>query len=397
MKTKSMHGQLRMILALTPLFLTSTISAQSWNRDVIVAGDGVSEVGKYIDFHEADSDPGVDFNVRLFSNNNTLSTYSNYHTISDMIAEGNVSARTLLRVGKFSDNASIPGMDISYIDGGSGTTTFWGNRWGQTFVWGHSISGGGKNMMTLDDWKLNVNGDVQANKVIGLSNAHFRTILGVGQLADNASVAGMNISYVDDGSGTTTFWGSRWGQTYVWGHSNGAGGRQMMVLDDWELTVDGNIVVNNPSNPTLDFVSNDNSMVNRGLGRSLHFTEGYNSTQLFLETGGNIGIGTTTPSEKLSVNGTIRSKEIKVEASPWPDYVFEEDYPLIPLSELEAFVMENHHLPEVPTEAEVTENGVELGATVNLLLKKIEELTLYTIEQQKEIEVLKTKIENIEK
>lgn len=103
---------------------------------------------------------------------------------------------------------------------------------------------------------------------------------------------------------------------------------------------------------------------------------------------GEMGIGTTSPSNKLEVNGTIRSKEVVVEATNWPDYVFEEDYDLPTLSEIEAFIKANKHLPEVPSAKEMEANGISLGEMNMLLLKKIEELTLITIQQQKQINEL---------
>ncbi|MGE6218435.1 hypothetical protein ACQKCH_01315 [Nubsella zeaxanthinifaciens] len=107
--------------------------------------------------------------------------------------------------------------------------------------------------------------------------------------------------------------------------------------------------------------------------------------------GGNVGIGVSNPQEKLSVNGKIRAKEIKVEATNWPDYVFEEQYQLTTLEKLEMFIKKNKHLPDVPTAKQVDENGIELGEMNKILLKKIEELTLILIEQGKQIESLKSK------
>ncbi|MDR2270601.1 MAG: hypothetical protein LBF27_06815 [Sphingobacterium sp.] len=98
---------------------------------------------------------------------------------------------------------------------------------------------------------------------------------------------------------------------------------------------------------------------------------------------GNVGIGTLTPQEKLSVKGKIRAQEVKVETTNWPDYVFEPGYKLPSLSETERFIRENGHLPEVPKAAEVEENGIYLGEMNKILLKKIEELTLQAIAEDK--------------
>jgi hypothetical protein len=117
----------------------------------------------------------------------------------------------------------------------------------------------------------------------------------------------------------------------------------------------------------------------------LYLTKGATSTNgLCIARNGNIGMGTEdTGANRLSVNGTIRAKEIKVETD-WADFVFEDDYQLMKLSDLEEFIQENGHLPEIPTEKEVEENGVSLGEMNSKLLQKIEELTLYTIQLQKE-------------
>lgn len=100
----------------------------------------------------------------------------------------------------------------------------------------------------------------------------------------------------------------------------------------------------------------------------------------------NVGIGTTDPTAKLSVNGTIRSREIICEVSPWPDYVFEEDYELQSLSDLKAFIQKEGHLPGIPTAKEVEENGVTLAKMNALLLEKIEELTLHIIRLEERID-----------
>ena len=111
---------------------------------------------------------------------------------------------------------------------------------------------------------------------------------------------------------------------------------------------------------------------------------------------GDIGIGTDSPTEKLEVNGTIRTKEVKVEASPWPDYVFEPDYELRSLEETEAFVKEHRHLPEIPSASELEANGLPLGEMNRLLMKKIEELTLHQIELLKLINSQNERIADLE-
>lgn len=106
---------------------------------------------------------------------------------------------------------------------------------------------------------------------------------------------------------------------------------------------------------------------------------------------GNVGIGTTTPIDKLSVNGRIRAQEVKVENANWPDYVFKKSYSLSPLQEIEKHIQQNGHLPGIPSAAEVKQSGVNLGEMNAKLLEKIEELTLYVIELKKEITEIQSK------
>ena len=95
----------------------------------------------------------------------------------------------------------------------------------------------------------------------------------------------------------------------------------------------------------------------------------------------------------VAVNGLLCAKEVRVQLSGspcWPDYVFNKDYNLLPLQELEQFVTENKHLPDVPSATEVEANGVNIGEMNALLLKKVEEMTLYILDLQKQINELKT-------
>jgi hypothetical protein len=117
-------------------------------------------------------------------------------------------------------------------------------------------------------------------------------------------------------------------------------------------------------------------------------------------TNGNVGIGTDNPTQKLSVNGTVLAKKMKVSQPPsvdWPDYVFDSSYLLTPLPELEKFIQRHKHLPQVPSAGEVAKEGVDLGDNQAVLLKKIEELTLYIIEQNKKMEAQELRIKQLEK
>ncbi len=108
-----------------------------------------------------------------------------------------------------------------------------------------------------------------------------------------------------------------------------------------------------------------------------------------------LGIGTTDPGTyKLAVKGKIRAEEIKVETG-WADYVFKEDYDLPTLEEVEQHIREKGQLINIPSAKEVEANGIELGEMNKLLLEKIEELTLYAIQQQKEIKELQSQLEKL--
>lgn len=96
---------------------------------------------------------------------------------------------------------------------------------------------------------------------------------------------------------------------------------------------------------------------------------------------GNVGIGMLSPDAKLAVNGTIHTQEVKVDMTGWSDYVFKPTYKLPALSEVKTYIDQNQHLPEVPSEEEVKKDGINLGEMNKLLLKKVEELTLYLIDK----------------
>jgi len=111
---------------------------------------------------------------------------------------------------------------------------------------------------------------------------------------------------------------------------------------------------------------------------------------------GSVGIGTTnTRGFKLAVNGNIGADEIQVKANYWSDFVFNDDYKLKDLEEVESFIEENNHLPDIPSEQEVKDKGINLGDMDAKLLQKIEELTLYMIEANKKINELSNEVNKL--
>ena len=105
-----------------------------------------------------------------------------------------------------------------------------------------------------------------------------------------------------------------------------------------------------------------------------------------------IGIGTNNPKYNLDVNGTIRANEIIVNNVTGADFVFENSYKLRPLSEVQSFIQKNQHLPEIPSAAEMQEKGVNMTELQIQLLQKVEELTLYIIQQDQRIKELESQL-----
>ena len=209
----------------------------------------------------------------------------------------------------------------------------------------------------------------EANGKVGIGVNNPRSLLDVGKQINNGTI-GAVLARLSEGDiqGEGTFLGVR----------------------AWESRLPGYGAIYNGKSFSIEhaFYGQLNSAINfyRGesmIGGYITFAT-YNGTErMRISTSGSVGIGTTAPNEKLEVNGKIRAKEIKVENNNWPDYVFKSSYKLKSLSQVEHFIKTNGRLPEMPSAKEVKENGLEIGVNQALLLKKIEELTLYIIEQEK--------------
>ncbi len=123
-----------------------------------------------------------------------------------------------------------------------------------------------------------------------------------------------------------------------------------------------------------------------------------NSTKMVITTNGNVGIGTHNPGTyKLAVEGTIGARSIEVKLTSWADFVFDKNYKLRPLKEVADSIHANKRLPGVPSEEQVKKDGINVGNMTTILLQKIEELTLYAIEQDKSAMEQDKRMEAIEK
>jgi len=168
------------------------------------------------------------------------------------------------------------------------------------------------------------------------------------------------------------------------------------------LRGDSGYVTIGASRHALDFITDKESFlfhqpiysktgIYNVLNNNLYFNTNGVTRLSILQSNGNVGIGTTTPEYTLDVAGTIRSEEIIVETDG-ADFVFEDNYNLRPLSEVESFVQEYKHLPEIKTAQEMQEQGVSVSELQTQLLQKIEELTLYIIQQEKRIKALENEL-----
>ncbi len=313
------------------------------------------------------------------------------------------------------------GLSAQWTDSGSNTTTTDNVGIGTTspeaklkVVRGGTIGGiwnPNNSFFTLSD------GGVQSlimdsNEIYGSSTLHigsysgdlvrFRTVLDSGAAIDRMIIK--NNGYV--GMGTL----SPSAQLHV---SSATSGDAILLL---EADTDNN---NESDNPEINF-SQDGGLVNYFIGiegqantkssgthhnafivgseqnRDIQFVTNDQVEMTIKSTG--VGIGTITPDAKLTVKGDIHTQEVKVDlnGAVAPDYVFEADYDLQSLEQVQNYIQQYGHLPNIPSAQEMEENGLLLKEMNLKLLEKVEELTLYIIEQEKRIQRQEIRMRKIE-
>ena len=190
--------------------------------------------------------------------------------------------------------------------------------------------------------------------------------------------------------------------------TNGNFGIGTNIDPQYKLDVSGTARINGTNGAILALSSNTGDGTNQWQVQTNAFNNGNfgvvrygpgadESKSFMITSAGNVGIGMASPQSKLAVNGTITCKEVNVTLAGFPDYVFRPGYDLMPLNEVADYIQANGHLPNVPSECEVEENGIGLGDLNKILLEKIEELTLHMIEKDQQILEFTNRLEAAER
>lgn len=174
---------------------------------------------------------------------------------------------------------------------------------------------------------------------------------------------------------------------------------QLQVVGGYEVNYNshGHLMLGQEPLPNMILDQNEILARNNGAAADLFVQHDGGNLLLCGLEGGAVGIGLTAGSSLpagslLAVDGKITCEEVLVKLSQnWPDYVFADDYKLPELSDLKSYILENKHLPGIPKAGEIEKNGLELGEIQKVMMEKIEELTLYVIKLQEEINDLKNK------
>jgi hypothetical protein len=200
------------------------------------------------------------------------------------------------------------------------------------------------------------NAYISGNVGIGTTNA--RAVFDVGKLLNMGEISAVLARLPEgDGVGTGTYLG-------VKGYATQINTTFPTLTDVKSFSIEHSFY--GSTNSSINFMRGTSD-----IGGSIAFNTNNNSEKMRIDANGYVGVGTKTPDARLTVNGTIHSKEVKVDLNvPGPDYVFNEDYKLITLAEIKDYVAKNRHLPEIPSAAQMAKEGINLGDMNTKLLRR---------------------------
>lgn len=285
---------------------------------------------------------------------------------------------------------------------------------------GGSIKRGFIQLSNTDDLRIGTNSGSSSGKIILRTNGNDQVaVTGTGEVGigtitplaklniptgEDADLTAANNGYIMLGAGSTTSLLLDNNEIMVRSNYTTPGtlsiqndGGQVNIGAKTVINTDGEALALNGNNPQMNFYQNGvfKSFINQSNG-GLYM--GVNGGNLRLDATGQIAIGGVVAAAsgyKLTVTGKVICEELKVKLSgAWPDYVFANDYKLKSLTELEKFIVVNKHLPNIPSAGEIEKNGMEVGDMQKKMMEKIEELTLYIIDLQKQVNELKTSQSN---
>lgn len=276
-----------------------------------------------------------------------------------------LSVGSLISIESYAQNYSFKWANISptFTDGTSSLVSY--IDFGQTAIWGYV--------------QISLTGDYQAQNTTG----KYSKLYNVGKAL--TGILHSNTSEVSTAFGPVADqWKLGEFQTDAAGH---------LKVPIYHLVGTGNNVMVNIEGVSSGVINTSLIQITPPQVVPNNFTRDYKFTNEPVA----IGTDKIVAGTKLTVGGKIAAREIKVSADAGADFVFNKDYELPSLKEVEKYISENKHLPQVPSASEMITNGIELGKMNILLLQKIEELTLYMIRKDKEIDVLRNEIHEMKK